>query len=358
MCTVGRPACCTWKVCGIAELHAWLHSAESGLHGVQWLFSYVHPDGLTWLGAQMDRYEEYPKMRELIQRKDDLVAQRATPPYFLKVPQPDQAPASTAAVLGDQWFSFVRQAILASKGLRTSWVATPCSHPPCTMHYCVLTSIGELHRSGCPCSPAASLGGARSAPGGRGSIRRTCVCGKEGGGANPKLWKTVRQTLYFWSSANPLPPLSLRAQADLRELKLNIVTFGTKFDVVLVDPPWEEYARRAPGIDVATWAWQDIMRLEIEAVVDTPSFIFLWCVPPLSTPVTPYLKVAKHLGGREGQPADALDALSLLAWGVCNLLCLSLPFALAISGIASSIYHMQPAVLFSDGVRQLLNEAS
>ena len=79
----------------------------------------------------------------------------------------------------------------------------------------------------------------------------------------------------------------MRAQADLRELKLNIVTFGTKFDVVLVDPPWEEYARRAPGIDVATWAWQDIMRLEIEAVVDTPSFIFLWCIPPLSTPVTP-----------------------------------------------------------------------
>jgi hypothetical protein len=34
---------------------------------------------------QMDRYEEYPKMRELIQRKDDLVAQKATPPYYLNV---------------------------------------------------------------------------------------------------------------------------------------------------------------------------------------------------------------------------------------------------------------------------------
>ena len=32
-------------------------------------------------------------MRELIQRKDDLVAQRATPPYFLKVlsPRPGRA---------------------------------------------------------------------------------------------------------------------------------------------------------------------------------------------------------------------------------------------------------------------------
>lgn len=65
-------------------------------------------------------------------------------------------------------------------------------------------------------------------------------------------------------------------QADLRELKLDAQTFGTKFDVVLVDPPWEEYARRAPGIDIATWAWQEIMRLEIEAITDTPCFLFLW----------------------------------------------------------------------------------
>ncbi|EIE18381.1 hypothetical protein COCSUDRAFT_20697, partial [Coccomyxa subellipsoidea C-169] len=66
-------------------------------------------------------------------------------------------------------------------------------------------------------------------------------------------------------------------QADLRELKLSVATFGTKFDVVLVDPPWEEYARRAPGIDVPSWPWQDIMKLEIEAIVDVPSFVFLWC---------------------------------------------------------------------------------
>ena len=53
---------------------------------------------------------------------------------------------------------------------------------------------------------------------------------------------------------------------------------GSKFDVVLVDPPWEEYARRAPGLmdNVETWPWQDIMALDIEAVTDSPSFIFLW----------------------------------------------------------------------------------
>ena len=37
------------------------------------------------MGMQVDRYEEYPKMRELTQRKDDLVAKRATPPYYLNV---------------------------------------------------------------------------------------------------------------------------------------------------------------------------------------------------------------------------------------------------------------------------------
>lgn len=70
--------------------------------------------------------------------------------------------------------------------------------------------------------------------------------------------------------------VSFCMQADLHELKLSVATFGTKFDVVLVDPPWEEYARRAPGIDIGTWLWQDIMKLEIEIIVDTPSFLFLW----------------------------------------------------------------------------------
>ncbi len=50
---------------------------------------------------------------------------------------------------------------------------------------------------------------------------------------------------------------------------------------VLIDPPWEEYARRAPGApgldDV--WAWQDIQALDIAAIADTPSFVFLWSVP-------------------------------------------------------------------------------
>ncbi|KXZ54992.1 hypothetical protein GPECTOR_3g157 [Gonium pectorale] len=70
------------------------------------------------------------------------------------------------------------------------------------------------------------------------------------------------------------PPLSLRA--DLRSLRLSPETFGTKFDVILVISPWEEYVRRAPGLvsDAEVWSWQ---ALEIEAIADTPCFLFLWC---------------------------------------------------------------------------------
>ena len=37
---------------------------------------------------QMDRYEEYPKLKELVMRKDEMVSARATPPYYLKAHPP------------------------------------------------------------------------------------------------------------------------------------------------------------------------------------------------------------------------------------------------------------------------------
>lgn len=66
-------------------------------------------------------------------------------------------------------------------------------------------------------------------------------------------------------------------QADLHTLPLSVDTFGTKFDVVLVDPPWEEYVRRAPGVGHGeSWSWQEIKNLEIDKITDHPSFVFLW----------------------------------------------------------------------------------
>lgn len=56
-------------------------------------------------------------------------------------------------------------------------------------------------------------------------------------------------------------------QMDLLESELSPDVFGTKFDVILVDPPWEEYARRAPGVGdtLDTWNWKEIENLKIEA---------------------------------------------------------------------------------------------
>ncbi|XP_020592588.1 methyltransferase-like protein 1 [Phalaenopsis equestris] len=72
------------------------------------------------------------------------------------------------------------------------------------------------------------------------------------------------------------PPLYYKA--NLREFTLIPEFFGTKFDVILVDPPWEEYVHRAPGITdhIEYWTFEEIQNLKIEAIADTPSFIFLW----------------------------------------------------------------------------------
>lgn len=92
----------------------------------------------------------------------------------------------------------------------------------------------------------------------------------------PKLRDLVRlkddQVKHFAT-----PPMFLKA--DLKKLPLSVETFGTKFDVILIDPPWEEYARRAPGSsdEISVWPWQDVQALDIGSIADTPAFVFLWC---------------------------------------------------------------------------------
>eukprot|EP00252_Welwitschia_mirabilis_P024336 TRINITY_DN7180_c0_g1_i7.p1 TRINITY_DN7180_c0_g1~~TRINITY_DN7180_c0_g1_i7.p1 ORF type:complete len:1040 (+),score=264.44 TRINITY_DN7180_c0_g1_i7:141-3260(+) len=72
------------------------------------------------------------------------------------------------------------------------------------------------------------------------------------------------------------PPMYLKC--DLRETVLSSELFGTKFDVILVDPPWEEYVHRAPGVGdhMEYWTFEEIQNLKIEAIAENPSFIFLW----------------------------------------------------------------------------------
>ncbi|KAK9103666.1 hypothetical protein Sjap_020920 [Stephania japonica] len=91
----------------------------------------------------------------------------------------------------------------------------------------------------------------------------------------PKLRELIQKKDEIVAKAAS-PPMYYKC--DLREFALTPEFFGTKFDVILVDPPWEEYVHRAPGVadHMEYWTFEEIRNLKIEAIADTPSFIFLW----------------------------------------------------------------------------------
>uniref|UniRef100_A0A3P8VPF6 N(6)-adenosine-methyltransferase non-catalytic subunit METTL14 n=1 Tax=Cynoglossus semilaevis TaxID=244447 RepID=A0A3P8VPF6_CYNSE len=89
----------------------------------------------------------------------------------------------------------------------------------------------------------------------------------------PKLRELIRLKDELISTTNT-PPMYLQADPehfDLQDLKC-------KFDVILLEPPLEEYYRES-GISHTErcWTWDDIMRLEIEEISALRSFVFLWC---------------------------------------------------------------------------------
>ncbi|TPX35925.1 hypothetical protein SmJEL517_g01742 [Synchytrium microbalum] len=77
------------------------------------------------------------------------------------------------------------------------------------------------------------------------------------------------------------PSMSLRA--DLKTLDLN-ASLGGKFDVILVDPPLEEYSRvsavagstNLSKTGQSSWSWPEIEALRIEDIAAPISFCFLW----------------------------------------------------------------------------------
>ncbi|XP_059502057.1 N6-adenosine-methyltransferase non-catalytic subunit isoform X1 [Stegostoma tigrinum] len=89
----------------------------------------------------------------------------------------------------------------------------------------------------------------------------------------PKLRELIRLKDDLISQTNT-PPMYLPADLetfDIRELKC-------KFDVILVEPPLEEYYRETGVTAVEKcWTWDDIMKLEIEEIAAPRSFVFLWC---------------------------------------------------------------------------------
>ncbi|XP_018099098.1 N6-adenosine-methyltransferase non-catalytic subunit isoform X4 [Xenopus laevis] len=89
----------------------------------------------------------------------------------------------------------------------------------------------------------------------------------------PKLRELIRLKDELIAKSNT-PPMYLQADLenfDLRELK-------SEFDVILLEPPLEEYFRET-GIaaNEKWWTWEDIMKLDIEGIAGSRAFVFLWC---------------------------------------------------------------------------------
>jgi len=69
-------------------------------------------------------------------------------------------------------------------------------------------------------------------------------------------------------------------KVDLKEFDLT--SLGTKFDVILLDPPWEEYQQRVCGIevlgeDLESWTMDELRNLKIGEAADSQSFCLMWC---------------------------------------------------------------------------------
>lgn len=69
------------------------------------------------------------------------------------------------------------------------------------------------------------------------------------------------------------PPMYLKADLETFDLK----KIGQKFDVILIEPPLEEYARSYGVSNVKFWDWDKIMALDVGEVAANRAFIFLWC---------------------------------------------------------------------------------
>eukprot|EP00917_Polyrhabdina_sp_WS-2016_P006126 GHVP01013567.1.p1 GENE.GHVP01013567.1~~GHVP01013567.1.p1 ORF type:complete len:353 (-),score=71.04 GHVP01013567.1:1400-2458(-) len=69
-----------------------------------------------------------------------------------------------------------------------------------------------------------------------------------------------------------------------QHMKVDLETFdltslNCTFDVVLIDPPWEEYSVRAAGAggeELIPWSLEEMMNLKVDAITAAPSFCFLW----------------------------------------------------------------------------------
>lgn len=69
------------------------------------------------------------------------------------------------------------------------------------------------------------------------------------------------------------PPMYLKC--DL--MNYDFKNLNCKFDVILIEPPLDEYQRTMGVTNMQFWSWDQIMNLDIGEVAAQRSFVFLWC---------------------------------------------------------------------------------
>lgn len=69
------------------------------------------------------------------------------------------------------------------------------------------------------------------------------------------------------------PPMYLKCDLMNYDLK----NLNSKFDVILIEPPLEEYQRTMGVTNMQFWSWDQIMNLDVGEVAAQRSFVFLWC---------------------------------------------------------------------------------
>eukprot|EP01055_Gregarina_sp_Pseudo9_P000141 Gregarina_sp_Pseudo_9__140@NODE_1096_length_1880_cov_128_756111_g1024_i0_p1_GENE_NODE_1096_length_1880_cov_128_756111_g1024_i0NODE_1096_length_1880_cov_128_756111_g1024_i0_p1_ORF_typecomplete_len446_score75_61MTA70/PF05063_14/1e44N6adenineMlase/PF10237_9/0_26_NODE_1096_length_1880_cov_128_756111_g1024_i01911339 len=89
-------------------------------------------------------------------------------------------------------------------------------------------------------------------------------------------WARLIQEKIEIRAARVHPPQFLKC--DLKRFDLS--SLGTQFDVILVDPPWDEYRRRTPCVPKAdarrTWSLQDLKNLRVDLLADSQCFLCIW----------------------------------------------------------------------------------
>jgi len=88
----------------------------------------------------------------------------------------------------------------------------------------------------------------------------------------PKLRELIKLKDDLISERNT-PPMYL--QADLETFEL--CDLNCKFDVILLEPPLEEYQRTQGANFDKYWEWDEIEMLDIPSVAAQRSFIWIWC---------------------------------------------------------------------------------